>query len=127
MVGESSLLPNFFDTSTVVASPDDIFSILEALEGVSDDFTAFTPPDCSAKKDVDHNLYRLASQKSTSNSSGVQELVEAEAAELETAFSPKSKKHKVVSPSPAVDQEGCENSNGIKMSHVTVERNRTIL
>lgn len=127
MVGESTSLPDqFFDTSaeqfgetkflsTGVESPDDIFSILEALEGVSDEFTAFTPlheTDCGTKEG---GFHQLASQKSTS-SSAVQELEEME---LE-AFSPRSKKRKVSSA-----EEGCENSDGqLKMSHVTVERNR---
>ncbi|CAH1430226.1 unnamed protein product [Lactuca virosa] len=126
MVGESTSLPEFFDTSaeqfgetkflsTGEESPDDIFSILEALEGVSDEFTAFTPlheTDCGTKEG---GLHQLASQKSTS-SSAVQELEEME---LE-AFSPRSKKRKVSSA-----EEGCENSDGqLKISHVTVERNR---
>ncbi|KAI3778176.1 hypothetical protein L2E82_07260 [Cichorium intybus] len=127
MAGDSSsCLPDFFDTSaehfgetkfltTEVTSPDDIFSILEALEGVSDEFTALTPLDeaeCGAKEG---GLHHLVSQKSTS-SSALQELVEAE---LE-AFSSRSKRQKVSSA-----EEGCENSDGqLKMSHVTVERNR---
>ncbi|KAI3735379.1 hypothetical protein L6452_14875 [Arctium lappa] len=130
MVGDQSIsLPDFFDSttsaqqfgetkflSTGVASPDDIFSVLEALEGVSSEFTALTPLD-EIENGVEeggvHN--HLLSQKSTSLSA-VQELVEAE---LE-AFSPKNKRQKVSSA-----EEGCENSDGqLKMSHVTVERNR---
>ncbi|XP_024990560.1 transcription factor SPEECHLESS-like [Cynara cardunculus var. scolymus] len=129
MVGDQSTsLPEFFDSATSaeqfgetkflsagVASPDDIFSILEALEGVSDEFTALTPlDDHGVEEGAVHN--HLLSQKSTSLSA-VEELVEAE---LE-AFSPKNKRHKV---SSSVE-EGCENSDGqLKMSHVTVERNR---
>ncbi|XP_076919956.1 transcription factor SPEECHLESS-like isoform X1 [Bidens hawaiensis] len=96
--------PDFFDPSAdhfAGTSSDDIFTILEALEGVSDhNFTTFTP---------------LVSQKSIS-SSDVQELVDVE---LE-ALSRGTKRKKV---SSQVD-EGCESLEGpLKTNHVTVERN----
>ncbi|KAL4559337.1 hypothetical protein LXL04_031475 [Taraxacum kok-saghyz] len=107
MVGEStSLLPDYFDTSTVVASPDDIFSILEALEGVSDDFTAFT-----------QSHRRIVAPKKTS-------VVICTGGARGGVFTQKQETKGGVGVSPSPDQEGCENSDGIKMSHVTVERNR---
>nr|XP_043613511.1 transcription factor SPEECHLESS [Erigeron canadensis] len=114
MVSESTSLSSFFDTSAEqfggtkflsagVASPDDIFSILEALEGVSDEFPSLIDETSGGVKDGG-----LVSQKSTSSSG------------MET-ISPKTKRQKV---SPR-GEEGGENSDGpLKMNHVTVERNR---
>ncbi|XP_071732619.1 transcription factor SPEECHLESS [Rutidosis leptorrhynchoides] len=121
MVGDqSTCLPNNFfhkssdqfdETKFLSTSPDDIFTILEALEGVSDEFpTLIDESDCGVK---DGGLHPLMSQKSTS-SSGLQEL---EKTEVETAL-PKMKKQKVV-------EEECEKEDGhVKTNHVTVERNR---
>ncbi|KAK9063164.1 hypothetical protein SSX86_017034 [Deinandra increscens subsp. villosa] len=92
-------------------SAEDIFSILEELECVSD--TAFTPLDDNDQMKCG-GLDPLVSQKSTS-SSGVQELVEAE---LE-AFSPQPKRQKV---SSRLDETLADEP--LKTSHVTVERNR---
>lgn len=100
MVGESTSSPDFFHTSIEqFSSQDDIFSILDTLDGVSDEFKALIPLD-----ETRCCLNELVSQKSTSS------------ADLE-AFSPRTKRQKV--------KEGCENSDGcMKLNHVTVERNR---
>ncbi|XP_076948065.1 transcription factor SPEECHLESS-like [Bidens hawaiensis] len=101
MVGESFSLPDFVEPSTAVTSPDDIFSILEALEGVSDEYMTLTPLD---ETDCGVGLDQLVSPKSK---------VEA--------FSPRTKRQKVSLPL----EEGNENSDGpLKTNHVTVERNR---
>ncbi|CAI9763231.1 unnamed protein product [Fraxinus pennsylvanica] len=82
------------------ASPDDIFSILEALDGVSD----FNPV---------NEVGMLVSQKSNS-SSVFQE------SETEFEVSPKCKKQKVIATvSMEVDIDGQQ-----RVSHITVERNR---
>ncbi|KAJ0715258.1 putative transcription factor bHLH family [Helianthus annuus] len=124
MASESNFSPDFFDPSADYfggtkffsageASSDEIFGILEALEGVSDEFTTFTPLDEMKHGVKDGGLSdQLVSQKSSS-SSGVQEPVEA--------VSQGTKRQKV---SPQVE-EGCESLDGSsKMNHVTVERNR---
>ncbi|XP_022875191.1 transcription factor SPEECHLESS-like [Olea europaea var. sylvestris] len=81
-------------------SPDDIFSILEALDGVSD----FKPVD---------EVGMLVSQKFNS-SSVFQE------SETEFEVSPKSKKQKVIATaSMEVEIDGQQ-----RISHITVERNR---
>ncbi|KAI7734648.1 hypothetical protein M8C21_026336, partial [Ambrosia artemisiifolia] len=119
---DSNFSPDFFDSSAEyfgdqtkffsagIGSSDDIFGILEALEGVSDEFTTFTPLDEMKHGVKDGGLHddKLVSQKSSS-SSGVQEPVEA--------VSQGTKRKKV--------EEGCESLDGSsKMNHVTVERNR---
>lgn len=82
------------------ASPDDIFSILEALDGVSD----FNPVD---------EVGMLVSQKFNS-SSVFQE------SETEFEVSPKCKKQKVIATaSMEVEIDGQQ-----RISHITVERNR---
>ncbi|GKF12894.1 transcription factor SPEECHLESS-like protein, partial [Tanacetum coccineum] len=87
------MVNDLFDPNRV-AYPDDIFNILEALEGVSNDFT--TPLDNS--------------------SSGVtKELVEAE----HETFSPRNKRQKVSGDEGCENFDG-----QVKMNHVTVERNR---
>ncbi|KAI3818027.1 hypothetical protein L1987_11829 [Smallanthus sonchifolius] len=122
MESESHFSPDFFDPSAKqfggtkffpsgVASSDDIFSILEALEGVSDEST---PLDEMKRVFKDGGLHQLVSQKSAS-SSGIHELVEAEAVSQGT-------KRKKVSPQV---EEGCEIlDEKLKTNHVTVERNR---
>lgn len=89
------------------ASSDDIFSILEALEGAYDDFTTISPLD---------EMKHVGSHKSIS-SSGVQEFMETEV----EAFSPGTKRQKVTQQV----EEGSESVDGcVKLNHVTVERNR---
>ncbi|KAK1415211.1 hypothetical protein QVD17_30984 [Tagetes erecta] len=100
--------PDFSNPSAdqfgVAASSDDIFSILEALEGVYDDFTTMSPLD---------EMRHVVSHKSSS-SSGVVE------ADVET-LSPRLKRQKVSQQM----EEGCESLDGsMKLNHVTVERNR---
>ncbi|KAK2983653.1 hypothetical protein RJ640_023187 [Escallonia rubra] len=97
--------------------PDDIFSILEALEGVSSEFsTPMTLPEETANNN-------LVPQKST-GSSGLPECSENE---LEGA-SPKRKRQKVVNgtmAAAALSDEAANLDNGQqKISHITVERNR---
>ncbi|CDP05093.1 unnamed protein product [Coffea canephora] len=105
-------------------SPDDIFSVLEALEGVSD-FNEMTPLDEAAggsnpkdRGDQETGSTRLVSQKSTSSSA----LQESEN-ELET--SQKSKRRKLTVEPTATASSEEPNIDGLqRMSHITVERNR---
>ncbi|XP_071687133.1 transcription factor SPEECHLESS-like [Rutidosis leptorrhynchoides] len=122
MVGEFTCLPNFYTSSEQydstkfvsngLTSLDDIFSILEALEGVSDEFTSLIDEsaDCGMK---DNGLDTLVSQNPTSLS-GIQERIETE---IEMCL-PKNKRRKVM-------EEGCDKEDGhVKNNHVIVERNR---
>ncbi|KAI3749082.1 hypothetical protein L6452_12651 [Arctium lappa] len=107
---------NFLSPNT--ASTNDIFSILEVLEGGSDEFTSMMPLETGfhAKDQVHDHDHPLVSQKSTSSCSVLQDLVEAE---LET-LSPKTKRQK----SCTVDEGGVNSDGQLKVSHITVERNR---
>ncbi|KAL5538205.1 hypothetical protein UlMin_024883 [Ulmus minor] len=106
----------FGDFNKVVGEDDDLFSILERLEGV--DFPPFTPLDNEAvlgSKEKEETMTRLVSQKSTSSST-LQE------SENEVEASPKRKRLKV-SGTTSSDQE--VNPDGqVRVSHITVERNR---
>ncbi|XP_052209711.1 transcription factor SPEECHLESS [Diospyros lotus] len=94
------------------ASPEDIFSILESLDGFLE-FPQVAPPNKGDEKEVATTT--LVSQKSAS-SSALQELSETE---IET--SPESKKRKLAA--MAASEEG--NPDGQqRTSHITVERNR---
>ncbi|XP_076944676.1 transcription factor SPEECHLESS-like [Bidens hawaiensis] len=101
---ESFSLPDFVGPSAGVTSPDDIFGILEALEGVSDEYMTLNTLDETSCDITDSGLDQLVSPKSA---------VEA--------FSPRTKRQKVSLPL----EEGNENSDGpLKTNHVTVEKNR---
>ncbi|KAI3808777.1 hypothetical protein L1987_24738 [Smallanthus sonchifolius] len=118
MTEKVASLTDFFDgyIEQFAVSSDDIFSMLEVLEGVSNEFKSTAPLESRRfhAKEVDHPLL---SQKSISSCSGLQELAEAE---METINSPKMKRQKL---SPVED--GGVNSDGQpKVSHITVERNR---
>ncbi|GJR13049.1 transcription factor SPEECHLESS-like protein [Tanacetum coccineum] len=128
MSGDCTSLTDLFNTyaeqfsdtsflSPTAASSDDIFSILEVLEGVSDDFTSMAPMKSGAfhVKEIEH---LLVSQKSTSSCSALQELVEEN---IETPNSPKRKRPKL----SLIEETGGVNSDGqTKVSHIAVERNR---
>lgn len=94
---------------------DDLFAILESLEGFSTDFPLVNEAVAvSNSKENTEESPRLVSQKSTSSSA----LHDSET-ELET--SPKSNKRQKVSPTSAEEA----NPDGTpRMSHITVERNR---
>ncbi|CAH1439046.1 unnamed protein product [Lactuca virosa] len=131
MVGEGTSLTDFFDSyaeqfaetnlmmSSDAASSDDIFSMLEVLEGVSAEFTSLKPLESASggfhEKEVDHH-HPLGSQKSTSSCSALQEVVEAEM----EMVSPKSKRQKL----SLVEEGGVISDGQQKVSHITVERNR---
>lgn len=128
MSGDCTSLTDLFDTyaeqfsdtsflSPTAASSDDIFSILEVLEGVSDDFKSMAAPMKSGTFHVKEIEHPLVSQKSTSSCSALQELVEEN---IETPNSPKRKRQKL-----SLVEEGGVNSDGqTKVSHIAVERNR---
>ncbi|CAH2068863.1 unnamed protein product [Thlaspi arvense] len=107
--GGADNLSEFFEDSEV--SPDDIFSILESLDGGLSEFA----PEASGSGSKDAGT-RLASQKSTS-SSGLQDCSEPE---LEPG-EPKSKRQKLTT-TPGGSSE--EPEGQLRMSHITVERNR---
>ncbi|CAI9274132.1 unnamed protein product [Lactuca saligna] len=130
MVGAGISLTDFFDSyaeqfaetnlimSSDAASSDDIFSMLQVLEGVSPEFTSLKPLESGGfhEKEVDHHHPLLGSQKSTSSCSAFQELVEAEM----EMVSPKSKRQKL----SLVEEGGAISDGQQKVSHITVERNR---
>nr|GEW20596.1 transcription factor SPEECHLESS [Tanacetum cinerariifolium] len=127
MSGDCTSLTDLFSTyaeqfpdtsflSPTAASSDDLFSILEVLEGVSDDFTSMASMKSGMfhVKEIEHPL---VSQKSTSSCSALQELVEEN---IETPNSHKRKRPKL-----SLVEEGGVNSDGqTKVSHIAVERNR---
>ncbi len=86
---------------------DDLFSIFETLEGVAE----FPPID-----EVVETPRLLASQKSTSSCSALQEL------ETELETSPKSKRQKLAGLMNSSEEANPEGQQ--KVSHITVERNR---
>uniref|UniRef100_A0A2N9ENA0 BHLH domain-containing protein n=1 Tax=Fagus sylvatica TaxID=28930 RepID=A0A2N9ENA0_FAGSY len=86
---------------------DDLFSIFETLEGVAE----FPPID-----EVVGTPRLLASQKSTSSCSALQEL------ETELETSPKSKRQKLAGLMNSSEEANPEGQQ--KVSHITVERNR---
>ncbi|KAL3524388.1 hypothetical protein ACH5RR_017222 [Cinchona calisaya] len=119
-------LSEFFEQSEFdeTNDPDDIFSVLEALEGVSD-FNPMTPLDETGlinSKDGETettNSTRLVSQKSTSSISVVQD------SENELETSRKSKRQRLsTSPTLMVSSEEANPDGFQKMSHISVERNR---
>ncbi|KAL7614593.1 hypothetical protein Lser_V15G09550 [Lactuca serriola] len=120
MVGHGTSLTDFFDsyadqfaeTNLMSSSSDDIFSMLEVLEGVSAEFTSLKPLEFQVD---DH--HPLGSQKSTSSCSALQEVVESEM----EMVSPKSKRQKL---SNLVEEGGLISDGQQKVSHITVERNR---
>lgn len=120
MGGDCTSLSDFFDgyaetsfMSPAATASDDIFSMLEVLEGVSNEFTSMVPLESGTFKEVENVL---VSQKSNS-SCALEELGEAK---METITSPKSKRQKM-----SMVEEGGVNSDGqLKVSHITVERNR---
>lgn len=127
-----TLLADFFDNSELdaetsylgAASPDNIFSILEALE--SSEFDPLT----SLARETSHldaeveGAKRLVSQKSSSSLSSSAPLEESKT-ELEAAAaaandsSPKTKRQKLSTGAAGEEDDGQQ-----KISHITVERNR---
>ena len=97
---------------TGATSPDDLFSIFETLDGVSD-----VPPleETVFSSKEGEETARLVSQKSTS-SSAFQE------SETELEASPKRKKPKVAA-APTSSEDGNQDGQQ-RISHITVERNR---
>ncbi|KAA8533645.1 hypothetical protein F0562_030921 [Nyssa sinensis] len=124
MGGDSTTLSDFFDESefgeadfTGPASPDDLFSIFEALEGVTE-FPPVTPLEETAsgsKAAEETTTTRLVSQKSTS-SSALQEL------ENELEASPKCKRQKLTATASSAEEANPDGQQ--KITHITVERNR---
>ncbi|GMP24702.1 hypothetical protein CsSME_00001881 [Camellia sinensis var. sinensis] len=103
------------------ASPEDIFSILESLEGggVAESAPIELPEQTGLGwKDGGEEMgtMRLVSQKSTSSSA----LIESET-EIE-ASSPKSKRQKLANATASSEEANPDGQQ--KVSHITVERNR---
>ncbi|KAI3720621.1 hypothetical protein L2E82_31612 [Cichorium intybus] len=125
MGGDCTSLTDLFDSyakqftetnfmSSDVAASDDIFSMLEVLEGVSPEFSSLKPSESGFRgKQVEHPL---VSQKSTSSCSALQELTETET----EMVSPKSKRQKLC----LVEEGGVNSDEQQKVSHIAVERNR---
>lgn len=126
-----------------VASSDDIFSILEALEGHFSPSLTNSPLDdavFASSKESQEPLVAtttpttttiLVSQKSTTSSSALQGYETEPEPELELELepevppSPKSKRQKVSANYSDQEAAGGANSDGQqKMSHINVERNR---
>lgn len=92
---------------------DDLFAILDSLDNIVDISPATTPNETAVitRKEVEEGT-RLVSQKSTSS---LQEL-----SETEPETTPKIKKQKISTPS----SEEANPDGQLRMSHITVERNR---
>ncbi|XP_057950468.1 transcription factor SPEECHLESS [Malania oleifera] len=105
---------------TGAASPEDIFSILETLENVSE-FSPLgeaVPSSKEGGEEATSAAPRLASQKSSS-SSVLQEYSETE---IEAEASPKSKRPKLAATASSEDANASDGQQ--RISHITVERNR---
>ncbi|GKV31284.1 hypothetical protein SLEP1_g39991 [Rubroshorea leprosula] len=102
--------PDFGETNL---AGDDLFAILDSLDNIVDISPAATPNETAVirRKEVEEGT-RLVSQKSTSS---LQEL-----SETEPETTPKSKRQKVSTTS----SEETNPDGQLKMSHITVERNR---
>lgn len=121
-------LSDFFEEHDFVnannLSGDDLFSILESLEGAA--AVEFPPPApldetvrFTSSKENEETAGRLASQKSTSSST----LQDYSETEVET--SPKSKRLKLSGTTTTTTTSEEANPDGQqRMSHITVERNR---
>lgn len=105
---------------------DDLFALLESLDNVAD-FPPLTPLDETSASaggggaGEEATTRRLVSQKSTSSTTLVHDYPETEFEPC--CNSPKSKRAKVASSSQQ-DQEGRNQDEPQRMSHITVERNR---
>lgn len=135
-----TLLPEFFqdsdnqflESSFSVASPEDIFSILEALDGVSTSNFNSLPPlahesstVCPQEGDSQPpetiNGTNLVSQNSTFSFDAINPSEDQFETEIEAVSSShKSKKQKVA----ATGDEDANIDGQQKVSHITVERNR---
>ncbi|CAK9176971.1 unnamed protein product [Ilex paraguariensis] len=127
MDSECDSLSTFFEESDFgtetnlvsVASPENIFSILEALEGVSESFplTPLEEPNLCSKGVVVAPTTverRLVSQQSTSSSAP-----QDSKAELEASPKCKRQQHTASAALEEANQDGQQ-----RTSHITVERNR---
>lgn len=125
-------LSDFFEEHDFVnansLSGDDLFSILESLEGsVAVDFPPPTPLDGNTvrfgSKENEETSGRLASQKSTSSST----LQDYSETDLLAETSPKSKRLKLsetTTTATMMTSEDAKSDGQHRMSHITVERNR---
>lgn len=133
-----TLLPEFFQDSDnqflesnfSVASPEDIFSILEALDGVSTsnfnslpqlahESSTVCPQESDDQQPETNNGTNLVSQNSTFSFDAIPSEDQFET-EIEAVSSHKSKKQKVA----ATGDEDLNFEGQQKVSHITVERNR---
>ncbi|GAA0165278.1 DNA-binding transcription factor [Lithospermum erythrorhizon] len=104
---------------TKIVSGDDIFSILGPIENVPG-FGPLPTPNDDNNEDVNN---KLMSQKS---SSSILSAFQESENDLEFAASPKSKRQKFSGNTSAAssDQEGNQDAEQNRVSHITVERNR---
>ncbi|KAK6936723.1 Myc-type, basic helix-loop-helix (bHLH) domain [Dillenia turbinata] len=105
----------------IVDYPEDLSSLFEALEGLSDLIPCVPLEEnyVAGSKESDETNVGLVSQKSTCSSASLQQ----QESETDLETSPKSKKRKLAS--SGVNEEKANAGDGQqKMSHVTVERNR---
>ncbi|KAJ7959288.1 Transcription factor [Quillaja saponaria] len=114
-------LPHFFEDNEfgdTQLGGDDLFAILESLEGFSAVFPSIDEAVVSIKEKENEETSRLVSQKSTS-SSALQDYSETE---LEN--SPKSKRLKLAAGTPTPSDHEANPDGQQRISHITVERNR---
>lgn len=122
---DSESLSDFFelDETGLVgsgsASPEDIFSVLEALESVSGfNLTTAVEEGCSLNSKKEEKGMKLVLQKSTSSSAALQD------SENELESSRKRKRQKVNEVANSSHEEIASGDGQQRMSHITVERNR---
>ncbi|PIA34552.1 hypothetical protein AQUCO_03700084v1 [Aquilegia coerulea] len=97
-------------------SSDDLFSILESLEGAPE-FPLFDESVFSTPKGVEDRTTRLVSQKSTSSSTPQDFENEVEASPI-----CRKRRRKLFEPTPTSDEVGQDGQQ--RILHITVERNR---
>ncbi|KAJ7965393.1 Transcription factor [Quillaja saponaria] len=115
-------LPDFFEDNEfgdTQLGGDDLFAILESLDGFATNFPSTDEPFVSSKDQKENEASRLVSQKSTCSSALQQYDTETQ---LETT--PKRKRLKLAAGTPTSSDQETNPDGQQKMSHITVERNR---